>query len=114
MKSGRYSEIRQQHSSKSSPRYRRPPLLDAHVHLDRYDDPAKIAKDAAVRGVFIIAVTNLPSHFIAGLPHVRNLPSVRLSLGLHPLAAADHIAERKLFLDSLSLTQFIGEVGLNF
>ena len=90
------------------------PMLDSHCHLDRYEDPKATAAEAAERGVFIIAVTNLPSHFGAGLPHVRNFPRVRLALGLHPLAVADHVRERELFLKSLGLTSFVGEVGLDF
>ena len=34
--------------------------------------------EAARKGVFTIAVTNLPSDFRAGLPHVRQLAKVRL------------------------------------
>lgn len=89
-------------------------MLDAHCHLDRYKNPVEIATDSAIHGVFTIAVTNLPSHFIAGLPHVRNLKRVRLALGLHPLAATDHRRERKIFRDSIHLTSFVGEVGLDF
>jgi len=89
-------------------------MLDAHCHLDRYKNPVDIATDSATHGVFTIAVTNLPSHFIAGLPHVRNFKRVRLALGLHPLAAVDHNRERKIFQDSIHLTSFVGEVGLDF
>lgn len=89
-------------------------MLDVHCHLDRYKDPNKIAAESAVRGVFTIAVTNLPSHFIVGLPHVRNLKCVRLALGLHPLASFDHKLERKIFLESIHHTSFVGEVGLDF
>lgn len=89
-------------------------MLDAHCHLDRYKNPVKIATDSAARGVFTIAVTNLPSHFLAGLTHVRNLKRVRLALGLHPLTAANHERERQMFHNSLQLTSFVGEVGLDF
>jgi len=90
------------------------PLLDCHCHLDRYDDPKSIATTAAGRGVFVVAMTNLPSHFRAGLPHVRRFTRVRLALGLHPLAAMHHANERQLFRDSLEQTSFVGEVGLDF
>ena len=89
-------------------------MLDAHSHLDRYKNPNTIAVAAAEHGVFTIAVTDLPSHFLVGLPHVRNLPRVRLALGLHPLASANHEHERTLFLKSVHLTSFVGEVGLDF
>jgi TatD DNase family protein len=89
-------------------------MLDGHCHLDRYEDPKATAAEAVQRGVFTIAVTNLPSHFRIGLPHVRGLPRIRLALGLHPLAVADQVRERELFRELLGLTSFVGEVGLDF
>jgi len=89
-------------------------MLDSHCHLDRYKDPRAIARKASQQNIFIIAVTNLPSHFVTGLPHVKAMPRVRLALGLHPLAANDHEKERELFTELLSMTSFVGEVGLDF
>jgi TatD DNase family protein len=89
-------------------------MLDSHCHLDRYKDPLAIARQASQQGVFVIAVTNLPSHFATGLPHVRAMSRVRLALGLHPLAAKDHTKEREQFTDLLPQTSFVGEVGLDF
>lgn len=89
-------------------------MLDAHCHVDRYDDPAAVMKTAEARNVFVVAVTNLPSHFVAGRPHVRPHKKIRLALGLHPLTAAQHSAERAHFEQLLPTTSFIGEVGLDF
>jgi len=57
-------------------------MLDAHCHIDQYKTPSKIAMDADKKGVFTIAMTNLPSHFLVGLPHLRSLKKIRLALGL--------------------------------
>ncbi|HEY3382627.1 MAG TPA: TatD family hydrolase [Vicinamibacterales bacterium] len=89
-------------------------MLDSHCHLDRYRDARSVAEQAADKGVFTIAVTNLPSHFRAGLPHVRKLAKVRLALGLHPLAAAEHCGELADFEAYFATTSFIGEVGLDY
>ena len=89
-------------------------MLDSHCHLDRYRDAQGVAAEAARKGVFTIAVTNLPSHFRAGLPHVRRLARVRLALGLHPLAAAEHGREISDFEACFTATSFIGEVGLDY
>jgi TatD DNase family protein len=89
-------------------------MLDSHCHLDRYPDPIGVAADAARRGVFTVAVTKLPSHFRLGLPHARRLPTVRLALGLHPLAAEHHERELPAFLELLPETSFVGEIGLDF
>lgn len=89
-------------------------MLDSHCHLDRYHDPQGVAAQAARKGVFTIAVTNLPSHFKTGIRHVRRLPRVRLALGLHPLAAEEHDRELADFEACFRTTSFIGEVGLDY
>jgi TatD DNase family protein len=89
-------------------------MLDCHCHLDRFEDPVRLAAQASARDVFIVAVTALPSHFQMGLSHVQKLNRVRLAIGLHPLAAAEHERERVLFCDLLPQTSFVGEVGLDF
>lgn len=89
-------------------------MLDTHCHLDRYPNPQAVAAEAERRGVFTVAVTNLPSHFSLGLPHARLLPKVRLALGLHPLASDHHERELPLFEELLSETSFVGEIGLDF
>ena len=90
-----------------------PLLLDSHCHLDRYEDPTGVATDAARRDVFTVAVTNLPSHFRLGAPHVKELRRVRLALGLHPLIKDVPEQEFKLFAELLDETSYVGEVGVD-
>jgi TatD DNase family protein len=89
-------------------------MIDVHSHIDRYKDPNAITAETQREGVYTIAMTNLPSHFLMGLPHVRNYSKVQLALGFHPLAAGDFEQERTLFRKSFHMTPFIGEVGLDF
>lgn len=89
-------------------------MLDSHCHLDRYKSARLVATEASGRGVFVVAMTNLPSHFREGLPHTRPLRRVRLALGLHPLAASYHRREIRDFEHLFPTTSFIGEVGLDF
>lgn len=89
-------------------------MLDSHCHLDRFDDPIDVMRTSEARGAFIVAVTNLPSHFVAGRTHVAPYRRVRLAVGLHPLSARDHERERPLFEKLLRETSFVGEVGLDF
>jgi TatD DNase family protein len=89
-------------------------MMDVHCHLDAYPDPYKVAVTADQARVLTIAVTNLPSKFELAYPHVRPLHSIRLAVGLHPLHAADHQAERQLFAACLRHTSYVGEVGLDF
>jgi TatD DNase family protein len=89
-------------------------LLDTHCHLDRYPDALAAAREAERERVTTIGVTNLPSHFEAGLPHVRSFQYIRLAVGLHPLAANAHAAELPAFRHLLDKTSYVGEVGLDF
>ena len=89
-------------------------MLDTHCHIDLYPDPLAIAKQAGRRGIVTIAVTNLPSHFEMGQPHLRGFRRIRLALGFHPLMVEHHMSEREQFKKMLSRTSYIGEVGLDF
>jgi len=89
-------------------------MLDAHCHLDRFENPLAVMRTCDERGAFVVAVTNLPSHFVAGRSHVLPFKRVRLALGLHPLTARQHAAELPLFERLLKETSFVGEVGLDF
>jgi TatD DNase family protein len=89
-------------------------MLDAHCHVDLYPEPAKVADRAAASGVFTIMVTNLPSAYDRSRPHVASRRRIRLALGLHPLMAEHHEAERELFKARAESASFIGEVGLDF
>lgn len=89
-------------------------MIDAHCHLNLYRDPLKVAREAERQNVLTVAVTNLPSHFVAGRPHVRELRKVRLALGLHPLLTDRHNPdELRGFERLLAKTSYVGEVGLD-
>lgn len=89
-------------------------MLDTHCHIDLYPNPLVIARQAGKRGIITIAVTNLPSHFEMGQPHLRDFRQIRPALGLHPLMAEHHMREREKFKKMFSRTSYIGEVGLDF
>ena len=89
-------------------------MLDTHCHIDLYPDPLVIAREIERRGILTIAVTNLPSHFEIGQPHLRKFRQIRQALGLHPLMAEYHKREHKKFKQLLSKTSYIGEIGLDF
>lgn len=89
-------------------------MLDTHCHIDLYPNPHAIAKAVEQSGILTIAVTNLPSHFEMGLPHLRGFQQIRPALGLHPLMAEYHEGEREKFKQTFSETSYIGEIGLDF
>jgi len=88
-------------------------LLDSHCHLDHYTKPFEVIKQAGERGVFIVAMTNLPSHFQQGADHLNDQKNIRHALGMHPLLAAEHANEFSLFEQLVKQTSWIGEIGLD-
>lgn len=89
-------------------------ILDTHCHLDLYPNPEQVAEEAERHNTLTIAVTNLPSHFEIGQPHVLRYKKVRLALGLHPLLIEKHTqVEKTKFERFLDQTSFIGEIGLD-
>jgi len=89
-------------------------LIDTHCHLDLYPDPKEMISKSESNDIITIGMTNLPSHFKLGYPHVKNYKKVRLSIGLHPLMASSHSKEIQLFTKYLDMTSYVGEVGLDF
>ena len=89
-------------------------MIDTHCHIDLYPRPTAIAQAADKAGVATIVVTNLPSAYEKAAPHVRQFKKLRLALGLHPLMAAEHKAEREKFAQLANDAFYIGEVGLDF
>ena len=88
--------------------------IDTHCHIDQFPRPLAIVEAAERARVATIAVTNLPSHYLAGRPHVQNRRYLRLALGLHPLAARDHARELEGFLRLATEADYFGEIGLDF
>jgi TatD DNase family protein len=89
-------------------------IIDTHCHLDLYPNPYSVIDELEKTGIIIIGMTNLPSHFKMGYPHIKNLKKTRLALGLHPLMASNHSQELPLFMKYLDYTSYIGEIGLDF
>lgn len=89
-------------------------MIDAHCHVDLFPDPTAIANECERLGIYTIAMTNLPSHFKIGFPHLKNFRKVRLALGLHPLYATRHKDEYEIFDEMIDKTSYIGEIGLDY
>lgn len=89
-------------------------MIDTHCHIDLYKNPVQIATECEKRGIITIGMTNLPSHFVMGYPHLLHFKKVRLALGMHPLYANRHAGEWETFTTYLDKTSYIGEVGLDF
>lgn len=89
-------------------------MIDTHCHIDQFADPLAVARSAEKRAITTVAVTNLPSHYMLSLPHLRGFRHIHSALGLHPLAARSHHRELPDFLRLAPSARFVGEVGLDF
>lgn len=89
-------------------------IIDTHCHFDMMPDPEAYISAKEKVGDIVIGMTNLPSHFKMGFPHVKRYKHIRLALGLHPLLASENKNELPLFNCLLDQTSYIGEIGLDF
>ena len=89
-------------------------IIDTHCHIDMLNSPELYLAEKEKDGDFTIGMTNLPSHFIKGLPHFKKLKKSRLALGFHPQLVREHQSEIDDWKKLMSMTSYIGEVGLDF
>lgn len=89
-------------------------MIDTHCHFDMMPHPEAYIRQREMAGDVVIGMTNLPSHFQMGQPHLKGYRHIRLSLGLHPLLAAESKNEVSLFRRLVDETSYIGEIGLDF
>lgn len=89
-------------------------MIDVHCHFDLAKSPEIYISNNERKRIMTIGMTNLPSHFLKGISHVKQFRYIRLALGLHPLKAKDHSKEYRIFSQNINQTSYIGEVGLDF
>lgn len=89
-------------------------MIDTHCHFDMMPNPEAYISQKEEDGNVVIGMTNLPSHFQIGQPHVRRYKHIRIALGFHPLLAAEKQNELPLFKKLVEQTSYIGEIGLDF
>jgi TatD DNase family protein len=89
-------------------------IIDTHCHYDMFENPTQIIRECENRKIITIGMTNLPSHFEMGYPHIKGYKYIRMALGLHPLMANEHYKELIRFEKNIDKTSYIGEIGLDF
>jgi len=88
-------------------------LLDAHCHIDLFASPEKLVADIEAEGIFVLAMSNTPSMYVATVRNTRQAPHVLPCLGLHPSLGGRLKAELPGFLQLVRQANYIGEVGLD-
>jgi TatD DNase family protein len=90
------------------------PFVDAHCHVDLYENPASVVEEASQNRVFTIAVTNAPSVFFHTEKLVSTSRYVRAAVGLHPELIHSHSHELDAMWPLLDRTRYVGEIGLDY
>jgi TatD DNase family protein len=90
------------------------PLVDAHCHLDLFDDPRAVARRAEESGIYTVAVTNSPAAYRDAVALLGELPMVRVALGLHPKELSGPAEKLREFRGLLASTRYVGEIGLDY
>ena len=89
-------------------------LVDAHCHIDLFEQPAEIIADAERQRVYTIAVTNAPFVFRHTAELVAGCRYVRAAAGLHPELVAIHGKQVEMLRPLLKETRYVGEIGLDY
>lgn len=89
-------------------------IIDTHCHFDMMPRPEVYIRQREQAGDIVIGMSNLPSHFQMGQPHLKGYRHIRCALGLHPLRAVEGKTQLTLFRRLVDETSYIGEIGLDF
>lgn len=90
-------------------------VIDTHCHIDMYPNPVEVLNECEKRGIMVISMTSLPSHFELGYNHFINKKKIRQALGFHPLIIKNYDTTEILKFEKLiNSTSYIGEIGLDF
>lgn len=87
---------------------------DTHTHLDLYNDFETKLKYAEENEIYSIVMTNVPKLYKKYKDKYQDLKFSRFSLGLHPELVAQYGNQLDLFLDYVSDSRYIGEIGLDY
>lgn len=89
-------------------------FIDTHFHLDLWEDPKSIIDEIEKNKIYTIAVTNTPSVFFHTFNLTTNSKYIRPALGFHPELVFQRKNELPIFLENISKTRYIGEIGLDY
>lgn len=86
---------------------------DTHFHFDLWEDSQNIVDKIEESKIYTIAVTNSPSVFFFTKQIADKCKYIRAAIGLHPELVASRKNELPQFLELLSQTRYVGEIGLD-
>lgn len=88
-------------------------MIDFHCHLDLYDNPHSVLREAVERKCYLLAVTTTPLAWEGTRSLVGNAPGVQVAAGLHPELALARRCEIDQLCALLPEARYVGEIGLD-
>ena len=89
-------------------------LIDTHFHLDMYKNYNEIYKMIVAEKQYTLCMTNSPGVYLSCKNIFGNHKYVKFALGFHPLNANLREKDLRTFMEMLSWTDYVGEIGLDF
>lgn len=86
--------------------------VDTHCHLGWFADAVGVARNAAARNLYMLAVTVTPDEYLRARDALESVSNVALAAGLHPWWVKD-ARDADALCELLPATRFVGEVGLD-
>lgn len=88
-------------------------FIDAHCHLDLIKGIEQNPSSEDNLPIKSISVTNAPFLFESNKCLFHGSKNIRVALGLHPELVSKYHQQLDIFEENISLTKYIGEVGLD-
>lgn len=89
-------------------------LIDTHIHLDGFKNHKHLYKIFNEFNIYALCVTNSPDIFMNCINAYFQTKYVKFALGFHPNLVGKIKFDYKDFANKGKLTDYIGEVGLDF
>lgn len=85
-------------------------MVDAHIHIDFYDNPGSIVHEIIENKETAIFVTHLPELYNKQRKAIEPFSNIHIAVGYHPILVNEYDFNQILFNQMLETTNFIGEV----
>ncbi len=89
-------------------------LIDAHAHLDHYDEPREALSRIERRRILTLANSMDPASYERNLVLAQGCPFVLPSFGIHPRRAPEHVDHLVELGPLAARSPMLGELGLDF
>lgn len=89
-------------------------LIDTHFHLDHYKNYLEMARNITELKQYTICVTNSPGDFWTCKNQITETKYLKFAIGFHPQESTLDENDIKDFMRLIMLTNYIGEVGLDY